>query len=1122
MPVITTVQPSFSSGEVSPELHGRTDQTLYYTGLKTARNMVVNGTGGIYNRSGLRFVSRIKNQQQGARLFSFKFSVGDTYVLEMGHRYVRFIRNDQHVVDEGSSVNLSSLKINNSNGKLICTVSSHSFVTGDDVFVFGVPGVPVVNGRMFRVWRISNTQFELLNQADTTSINARSYSGLPATGGGEVVKVYELETPYNFEDLNGLRYSQVGDVITFTKAGRNIRELKRTDHDSWTITVPNIGVEKKSIVVVDDSDDRSDRQRLYKLSLGITRETDVNAVLSNSDILSSVSYTFPSGTTGALNEVDVIVLYDKHINPRNNNLSEIRSVSTGAPFIDSPSLPGFSVVGYEIDRIYKDNDNKINIVWSTNGLVNVGIPSSSLTEGSISDIDSTSIGHFASYLDGGTLSFPGLRNGDPICLHGFTYQGDQSAAFFDRLHHCNYAILSINQSTRTIKLDLEVLGDNADLSLLGVSNAKIYIPFLRIPYTPRNSTDAKIVITPLPVRRSSSRQTGFRFYARPKGATNFRLVGIHISTAGSAFGNQIGGVILGNIRADNSAYASSGADSGDIAPLLKVDVVAAGSGATNEHLNTVGFAPNAVGFYKQRRVFGGSKDSPDKLFYSEIGDYYNFDDLTKSKPLAVGEVLNADDPFSATLAANTVDTIQHIVPLDELLVLTDNLQWQIQPVSGAAFSLITADHRPRQYIGAADIPPLVLDDTVIFVRNDSKEVIGLGYSNDREGYIPIDLSLLSKHLFKDTLITDMTFIYDIFAQLAFVKGNGEVAWLALNFLQKLIGWTRWDTNNGSFESAQVGRSGLSVSSDVCYFVVKRTVNGKVHRFIERTTQRVFTDIRDGYFVDSGLTYDNPMVIETISTGTGTTISTKVNHGLSIGDEVIFSDILWASDVDDSYTETQPDQLNNRKYKVGAVPSSTTFTITAEDENTAVYVEVNSWKYNSYVEGGKVRKTVNTLYGLSHLEGEEVVILADGNVIDGVRVGVGGKVVLPEQQRAGRVHIGLRYVSEIETLNVETPIGGNSTTSQNVLKSVSEIWIGLHKSSRGVLYRVSGEDRFQGFPARSVETPAGQPEALFTGDVMLTPTAIWDRSMRVTLRQKGPLPLELLAIKPEFEVQEDRD
>ena len=44
------IQPSFTSGELSPSLYGRVDFARYYTGLKTCRNYIIRQYGGVVNR----------------------------------------------------------------------------------------------------------------------------------------------------------------------------------------------------------------------------------------------------------------------------------------------------------------------------------------------------------------------------------------------------------------------------------------------------------------------------------------------------------------------------------------------------------------------------------------------------------------------------------------------------------------------------------------------------------------------------------------------------------------------------------------------------------------------------------------------------------------------------------------------------------------------------------------------------------------------------------------------------------------------------------------------------------------------------------------------------------------
>src|SRR5690606_26081962 len=102
----------------------------------------------------------------------------------------------------------------------------------------------------------------------------------------------------------------------------------------------------------------------------------------------------------------------------------------------------------------------------------------------------------------------------------------------------------------------------------------------------------------------------------------------------------------------------------------------------------------------------------------------------------------------------------------------------------------------------------------------------------------------------------------------------------------------------------------SFIDELPYFVVKRKVDGNTVRYIERLHVRRFEDVRDAFFVDCGLSYDNPITITGI-TSANPVVITAASHGLSDGDTVDFSDIVWEPDVDEQDNETQPNQLKGR-------------------------------------------------------------------------------------------------------------------------------------------------------------------------------------------------------------------
>ena len=94
----TIAQRNFSSGELTPALHARVDLTKYHSGLKTCRNMTVLRHGGVTNRPGTTFLAKGKFDNKKIRLIEFVFSRDDSYILEFGDSYIRFIRNGQQVM----------------------------------------------------------------------------------------------------------------------------------------------------------------------------------------------------------------------------------------------------------------------------------------------------------------------------------------------------------------------------------------------------------------------------------------------------------------------------------------------------------------------------------------------------------------------------------------------------------------------------------------------------------------------------------------------------------------------------------------------------------------------------------------------------------------------------------------------------------------------------------------------------------------------------------------------------------------------------------------------------------------------------------------------------------------
>lgn len=91
-------QTSFSRGEIAPALYMRTDIEQYSLGCKKIKNGFIHQEGCVSNRSGLEFVGETKNSSKRSRLIPFVFNTEQTYMIEAGEYYFRFINDGGYIV----------------------------------------------------------------------------------------------------------------------------------------------------------------------------------------------------------------------------------------------------------------------------------------------------------------------------------------------------------------------------------------------------------------------------------------------------------------------------------------------------------------------------------------------------------------------------------------------------------------------------------------------------------------------------------------------------------------------------------------------------------------------------------------------------------------------------------------------------------------------------------------------------------------------------------------------------------------------------------------------------------------------------------------------------------------
>lgn len=97
MAKIIGVQESFTAGEGSFRIKGRSTVDKYAAALDTATNATIVSQGPIIRRNGSTFIAEVKDSTKKVRLIPFVVSVSQSFILEFGDLYVRFYTQGSQV-----------------------------------------------------------------------------------------------------------------------------------------------------------------------------------------------------------------------------------------------------------------------------------------------------------------------------------------------------------------------------------------------------------------------------------------------------------------------------------------------------------------------------------------------------------------------------------------------------------------------------------------------------------------------------------------------------------------------------------------------------------------------------------------------------------------------------------------------------------------------------------------------------------------------------------------------------------------------------------------------------------------------------------------------------------------
>jgi len=201
--------------------------------------------------------------------------------------------------------------------------------------------------------------------------------------------------------------------------------------------------------------------------------------------------------------------------------------------------------------------------------------------------------------------------------------------------------------------------------------------------------------------------------------------------------------------------------------------------------------PAAVTFHENRLVYGGTIAEPDALWFSKIGEYFNFD---------VGEAADADS-INLIAATGDVNEIRYLISNRDLQVFTASSELYVPTYLNQAITPTNAQIRKQTPFGVEFVKPVEIDGATIFCELNGRIIREYLYTDAEDAYSSVAVSTIASHLIdtpKYAAVAHSGFgLPDSYA--AFTMTNGEMVLFTSNRAERRAAWTRV-TTAGTFGS----------------------------------------------------------------------------------------------------------------------------------------------------------------------------------------------------------------------------------------------------------------------------------------------------------------------------------
>ena len=361
-----------------------------------------------------------------------------------------------------------------------------------------------------------------------------------------------------------------------------------------------------------------------------------------------------------------------------------------------------------------------------------------------------------------------------------------------------------------------------------------------------------------------------------------------------------------------------------------------------------------------------------------------------------------------------------------------------------------------------------------------------------------------------------------------VREDGTLAGVTVQDRENIAGWHRHKIGGASAKVLDVQPLPRTDKNDQLWAVTERTAGGTTRRFVEVMADDVVFPDKDDFYTDSDSqdddvdswrnavyrrqeeyvhldgagTYNGSdrgtaaaanITLSAVTVGTGRTATASASVFRS-GD--VGKDIWFKPDRDTG--------VGGGRATITGFTSATVVTVTIDVEFSSTALTYGDWYF-----------ATDTIYGLSHWEGNELKVVGDGAYTDDAVTVSGSKITL--DQKVAVAHIGVGYDGFLKTHNLE--LGANAGPAGAKPRIISEAYIRF-LATLGTDFGTSLYS-FEQIEWRTALDALDRPAPVFSGIRRVPTRDSWqgDAEKHVIVSQRLPFPCVVQGIDMRYDVAE---